>query len=75
MVQKVMKLNGVGTANFHQCQFGLVSKVGQKPMRKSTRLLTNVPQVISRFDQVWCRGEHVHEPICGTEGGERRSSW
>jgi hypothetical protein len=60
---------------FDQCMFGLRSKVGQIAMKKSTRFLTNMPQVRKAFHQCRCDKSHIHCSIQGSEGGEKRSVW
>ena len=61
-------------ARFDQCEFGLVSKVKRKPMKKGTKLMTNSKHVFQMFDQHFCSG-HDHQPIIGQEGGINRSRW
>lgn len=62
-------------ACFDQCMFGLRSKVNQVAMKKSTRLLTNIPQIYYMFHMRRCDRTHIHCSIQGSEGGEKRSVW
>ena len=54
---------------FDQCRFGLMNPSGTQPMKKRTVFLTNVPGIISRFDNMTCRCEVPHFPIQGTDAG------
>ena len=44
-------------------------------MKKSTRLLTNIPQIYYMFHMRRCDRTHIHCSIQGSEGGEKRSVW
>jgi len=66
---------GAKIARFDQCMFGLVSKVDRIPMRKRTRFLTNMPEVLEMFHKKFCDQSHEHVTIQGSEGGEKRSVW
>ena len=44
-------------------------------IKKSTRLLTNIPQIYWMFHTRRCDRTHVHCSIQGSEGGEKRSVW
>ena len=66
---------GVSVARFDQCQFGLVSKEKHDPLRKRTRLMSNIPEIIVRFDGAFCLQEHEHAHIEGSEGGMKRSAY
>ena len=66
----------IGTADFDQCAFGLVSKETCLPMQKRTRFGSNMACVLRRFHHQFCDGQHlVHQNIEGCEGGMRRSEW
>jgi hypothetical protein len=74
--ERVDKMKGqVQMATFDQCMFGLRSKVDAILMKKTTRLLTNIPQLHAAFDGRRCDKSHHHVSIQGTEGGEKRSVW
>ena len=62
-VTKVRDLRNVHHVTFHQCMFGLVSLVEEQPHRKATRLLTNAPHILAKFDDVTCDGSHVQAVI------------
>ena len=66
---------GVSVARFDQCQFGLVSKEKQDPLRKRTGLMSNIAEIIDRFDGAFCLQEHEHAHIEGSEGGMKRSPY
>ena len=62
-------------ADFDFCMFGMVTKVARTPVKKPIRLMTNVPQILDRFRDVRCDGNHDHEACWGVEGGEKRSQF
>ena len=64
---------GVFCADFHQCVYGLVTKVGGEPTLKPTRFMSNVQTIQSEFDGALCKGHHIHRALEGSEGGEKRS--
>jgi hypothetical protein len=74
-VQKVMSLEGVTAARFHQCVFGLRSPSGNQPMKKATVFLSNLPQVHRRFDGQCCKCTEPHLAIQGTQEGWRVSTF
>ena len=74
-VQRATTREGMKVCRFHMCAFGLVSKVNQIPMIKSTKLLTNLEQLQGTCDQKWCPGHPTHQIIQGMEGGTKRSEW
>jgi len=76
-VQYVSRLSGVHVFDFDMCLLGLTSKVSGLPMRKRTRLMTNVPGLASALRGRFCDGSHgdFHQVIQGFEGGVSRSSW
>ncbi len=63
----------VKTVTFDQCEVGLVSKSGV-PLKKRTRFLTNMNEVICAFENKQCSGLHDHMVVQGTEQGERVST-
>ena len=76
VVVDVGKLPGVQTVDFDQCLLGLVSFSG-KPMRKRTRVMTNVPGIVLKLRGCFCKNNHgcAHQLIQGAEGGIPRSVW
>ena len=62
-------------AIFEMCMFGLKSKVSRTPMKKTTKVLTNVPGVFRRLNGCMCQKQHEHQIIQNSEGGEKRSVW
>ena len=76
-VQAVLNQPSVKLARFHQCMFGLKSKLRKSRHKEPTTLLTNVEHVVLRFGGVYCdkhQGE-AHVQIHGREGGMRRSEY
>ena len=74
-MKAVARKPGVVCLKFHQCMFGLVSKVDRIPQLKLTQFMTNIPEIVRDFRDVRCHGHHpVHRPILGVEGGEKRST-
>ena len=63
---------GVLASRFDMCFFGMVSPVRQIPMKKRTKLLTNVRSVYEMTNGRFCKGDHQHVVIQNL-GGERRS--
>ena len=57
-------LDGVGSIDFDQCCTGLVGPNGQ-PIKKRTKLLTNIPPVLLRFSQHQCSCSMKHLRIEG----------
>ena len=74
-VSKIASRKMVSCVVFDQCRFGLQSKVHQIPHKKSTKFMTNCKEVADAFRDVKCKGDHKHQEIMGTEGGQSRSSW
>ena len=64
---------GSYAARLGQCRFGVVSNVACTPMRKRTRLATNMRPLRVRFHLSLCDHAREHVPVLGREGGERRS--
>ena len=76
-VSEVSSIDGVEIVNFDMCMLGLRSFNGI-PMRKRTRLMTNVPGLANALRCLYCdKCSHgaVHQSIQGSEGGVRRSVW
>ena len=73
-VETLLK-SGALVARFDQCCFGLVSKVDGTPMRKRTKVMTNMNAVQNAFDKKFCDCGHEHQVVQGSEGGEKRSVW
>ena len=74
-MQILMNTPGVTEAVFDQCMFGNVTKVEKTPVKKKTRLLTNVPQIRNIFHNVFCKNLHTHVSCQGEEGGEKRCKY
>ena len=74
-VRKLLSRSTVKVAAFHQCCFGLRSKVKQDLQLKPTSIMTNSNHIFEAFNGKMCSGDHVHQPIIGQEGGMSRSSW
>ena len=64
----------VVTAVFDQCRFGLETKVLKMPVKKRTRLITIMPEIVTEFHEKYCSGDHVHQVVEGSEGGVKRST-
>ena len=62
-------------ARFHMCCFGLVSKVEKTPILKATKLLSNISDLESVFNNQWCKVHEAHQILNGVEGGVPRSLW
>eukprot|EP00973_Karenia_brevis_P039554 5460696-Karenia_brevis.AAC.1 len=56
-------LDGVGAVDFDQCATGLTAPGTGRPIKKRTRLLTNVQAVIDRFAQLQCACTEPHQVI------------
>ena len=74
-VQALLERPGIEMVTFHQCRFGLKSPVHQRPIRKSTRILTNGPAIANSFRNVFCDCSEPHQVIEGSEGGESSSRY
>ena len=74
-VQRVQALPGVQQVDFDQRMLGLNRKVSEIPMRKRTRILTNMPALVHLLRDARCDGAHPHQVIQGSEGGCKRSTW
>ena len=72
-VKHVQRHSSVKIAEFDQCQFGLVSLETKTPVKKRTRVMTNSPELLKALDGYFCRGDHPHQIISGSEGGVKRS--
>jgi hypothetical protein len=64
--------SGVYTTTFDQCMYGLVTKVRNTPVLKSTKIVFNLKTLQSRFS-MRCDKSHVHQNCSGSEGGEFRA--
>ncbi len=77
-VQRVLQRPGVAVVDFDQCTTGLRSP-GGLPMRKRTRLMSNVAGILDRFSQLQCGAvchqPQEHRPILGCEHGIRLSTY
>ena len=74
-VQEMMGLPGAQVASFAQCRYGLRGPEG-KLMRKHTKLLSNIPQIMTEFHGKNCqcaRNGDTHERIQGSFRGISRS--
>ena len=65
----------VFVTRFDQCVFGLKCPYTQEPIRKRTRLLTNLPEVNEIFGDKFCQRAVPHRRIEGAEGGIQISSY
>ena len=65
----------VFVTRFDQCVFGLKCPYTQEPIRKRTRLLTNLPEVNEIFGDKFCQCAVPHRRIEGAEGGIQISSY
>ena len=46
---------GVVCAKFHQCMYGLLSKMDCIAVLKLTQLMTNIPEIVCEFKDVRCK--------------------
>ena len=62
--QELMNMKSVETSVFEMCQYGMCAEdqFGSGLVRKSTRILTNVPEVADHFSRR-CPGGHRHVPL------------
>lgn len=74
-IQKLLRIPTVKLVKFHQCRFGLRAPVSKKPIRKSTRFLTNSQCVATAFDNKFCQCTEAHRVIEGSEGSYSLSKW
>ena len=74
-VLDISKQNDVLLARFHMCYFGLKSKVTEIPVQKSTKVMTNMPEVHEKLNGCNCPGHKLHQILQGMEGGMKRSEW
>ena len=72
-MEAIARMPGVFCSDFHQCMFGLITKVGKEPTLKPTRFMSNVTTIRLKFDGAFCKGHHKHRALEGSEGGEKRS--
>ena len=73
-MQDVGRWKGVFEVVFDQCMTGLVSPKGT-PIKKRTRLLTNIPHVCRAFACRQCDGSHDHVICQDSEDGHKLSQW
>lgn len=74
-VLQVAQLEGVHRVTFDQCRFGLVTKIHKTAVRKRTHFLTNSKEVVRVFDKTYCKRDHEHAVLEGSEGGVKRCKW
>lgn len=74
-VHTIMSTEGCMVSRFDMCVFGLRSKMDRLPMRKRTRLLSNIPGLHAVLNKRFCTKDHDHVAIQGQEGGEKRSAY
>ena len=74
-VQEVSRLPGVFKITFDQCQCGLVTPLGRRPMRKRTILMSNAYGIRRNFSNLMCRRDHEHQLVMNSEGGMKLSVW
>lgn len=65
----------VFVSRFDQCVYGLKSPYTEEPIRKRTRLLSNMPEVHQIFHGSFCQCDVPHRRIEGSEGGVQLSSY
>ena len=74
-VKAVARTPGVLCVKFHQCTYGLVSKMDCVPVLRLPQFMTNIPEIACEFKDVRRKGRHLrHRTIQGAEGGEQRST-
>ena len=74
-VQAIAQVESVHVIEFDMCRFGLRSKVGDVPMRKRTKIMTNSKSLANLLSNRFCDGCQVHQCIMGNEGGMSRAVW
>lgn len=73
-VLNVQNQPSVFKSTFDQCEFGLMSPGRDPlPMKKRTSLLSNSHHIHQCFANRFCKGEHQHQTIQGSEDGIKRS--
>ena len=72
-VRHVQRHPAVKIAEFDQCVFGLRSIKTKTPIKKRTRVLTNSDHLWKALNGKYCAGDHAHQVISGSEGGQKRS--
>ena len=65
----------VRIARFDMCCYGMRTMVNMAPVRKTTKVLTNLQALHTVLHNCLCHEKHTHTPIQGSEGGVRRSTW
>jgi len=52
---------------FHGCQLGLVSVRNGQPIKKPWAFETTIPEIVSAFEPLKCKGDHVHQTCEGPD--------
>ena len=73
-LRALANLPTVAAVDFDQCRTGLVGPNGQ-PIKKRTRFLTNMPQVVTCFAQLQCNCKEKHLNLMGACNGIQLSSY
>ena len=68
-------LAGVAEVDFDQCATGLVAPGTGLPIKKRTRLLTNLPEILFRFAHLQCTCVQPHQICEGSSMGIRLSTF
>ena len=74
-VQEVNQLPGVFKIKFDQCQCGLMTPLGRRPMRKRTILMSNAYSIRRNFSNLMCKRDHEHQLVMNSECGMKLSVW
>ena len=72
--QALLATPNIRATNFDQCATGLLSPSGA-PMKKRTKLLSNVGPIHTLFAQRQCSCVTQHRTIQGSEWGVQLSTW
>ena len=75
VVRDIARMESVRVVEFDMCHFGLTTKIGNVPTRKRTKIMTNSSKLADALQGCYCRGDHKHQCITGSEGGQTRASW
>ena len=73
-MEAIARMAGVFCSDFHQCMFGLVTKVGKEPTLKPTRFMSNVTTIRLEFDPVHSKAQRAGRSARGTRSGTPQSS-
>ena len=68
-------LDGIDHVDFDQCATGLVAPGTGLPIKKRTRFLTDIPEIIRRFSQLQCACTQRHHVCERTSVGIRLSRY